>query len=118
MLSVHILLKIFLEYLLKFCYFFNSVNLRAATGKRAVHGLLIAALTNMKFTAHQWMDVHVGRNEGSQLVKLTEQGNRMKNFNYEIDKSLLSSKGCVTETEKCIQTVTGSSLTVEINFHS
>ena len=64
------------------------------------------------------MDGHVGRNEGSQLVKLTEQGNRMKNFNYEIDKSLLSSKGCVTETEKCIQTVTGSSLTVEINFHS
>jgi hypothetical protein len=62
--------------------------------------LLIAALTNLKVTDQQWMDGHVGRNGGSHFVNLTEQRNQMKNFNYEINKSLLSSTGGVTETGK------------------
>jgi hypothetical protein len=71
------------------CLFFsvNSVNSRAATGKGAVHGLLIAALSNLKVTDHQWMDDHVSRNQSSLFVTLTEQRNQMKNFNYEINKS-------------------------------
>lgn len=68
-------------------FFVNSVNSRAATGKGAVHGLLIVALSNLKVTDRQWMDDHVGRNECSHFVKLTEQRNQMKNFNYEINKS-------------------------------
>lgn len=65
----------------------NSVNSRAATGKGAVRGLLILALSNLKVTDQQWMDDHVGRNECSLFVNLTEQRNQTKNFNYEINKS-------------------------------
>jgi len=49
--------------------------------------LLIAALSNLRVTGQQWMDDRVGRNECSHFVKLTEQHNQKKNFNYEINKS-------------------------------
>jgi len=69
------------------CVCVNSVNSQAATGKGAVHGLLIAALSNLKVTDQQRMDNHVSRNECSHFVNLTEQGNQTKNFNYEINNS-------------------------------
>jgi len=71
---------------MKFSVYF-SVSSRDATGKGAVRGLLIATLSNLIVTDQQWMDDHVGRNECSHFVKLTEQRNQMKNFNYEINKS-------------------------------